>query len=61
MRDRRGVGLIEEEVERDWREWRQQRGLIEMCCVGEKSIFNRRKIAYRIKERKKEKERKSGP
>ena len=57
MRDRRGV-------ERDWSEWRQQRRLIEMCCVGEKSIFNRRKIAYRIKkrkERKKEKERKSGP
>lgn len=36
-------------------EWEQERRLIRKCCVGEKSIFNKRKINY-----KKRKEEKSG-
>lgn len=36
--------------------WKQERRLIRKCCVGEKSIFNKRKINY-----KKRKEKKSGP
>lgn len=33
------------------REWKQERRLIRKCCVGEKSIFNKRKIMLYIKKK----------
>lgn len=40
-------------------EWKQERRLIGMRCVGENFIFNKRKIKYK-KTKMKEREKKSG-